>query len=58
MLTDNYADMHAQIVELLESSRRAAARTFNVLMTKAYWEIGRRIVNFEQEGAERAGYGE
>src|ERR1700733_12876232 len=23
-----------------------------------YWEIGRRIVEFEQEGQERAGYGE
>jgi hypothetical protein len=58
MLTDNYADMHAQIVELLESSRRAAARTVNTLMTTAYWEIGRRIVESEQRGGQRADYGD
>jgi predicted nuclease of restriction endonuclease-like (RecB) superfamily len=57
MLIDNYADMHAQIVELLESSRSNAARHVNFLMTNAYWEIGRRIVEFEQKGAERAAYG-
>ena len=27
-------------------------------MTPAYWMIGRHIVEFEQEGQERAGYGE
>ena len=27
-------------------------------MTASYWEIGRRIVEFEQGGDERAGYGE
>jgi predicted nuclease of restriction endonuclease-like (RecB) superfamily len=58
MLSANYADIHAQIVELLESSRRAAARNVNLLMTTAYWEIGRCIVEYEQRGAERAAYGE
>lgn len=53
----NYGDIHTQIVELLESSRRAAARSVNALMTATYWEIGRRIVEFEQGGAERAAYG-
>ncbi len=27
-------------------------------MTASYWEIGRRIVESEQGGAQRAGYGE
>jgi len=58
MLIANYADIHTQIVELLESSRRAAARSVNALMTAAYWEIGRRIVECEQEGANRAAYGD
>lgn len=58
MPTDKYADVHAEIVELLESSRRAAARTVNILMTTAYWKVGRRIVEFEQEGMERASYGD
>src|ERR1035441_9922019 len=30
----------------------------NALMTAAYWEIGRRTVEFEQRGKERAAYGE
>jgi hypothetical protein len=58
MLIANYDDIHAQIVELLENSRRNAARSINSLMTTAYWEIGRRIVESEQAGAQRAAYGE
>lgn len=58
MLIANYADIHTQIVELLEFSRRAAARSVNAVMTAAYWEIGRRIVDSEQAGGERAAYGE
>ena len=46
------------IAELLEAARRNAARAVNALMTATYWEIGRRIVEFEQQGQERAGYGE
>jgi len=46
------------IAELLEAARHTAARTVNALMTATYWEIGRRIVEFEQGGEERAAYGE
>jgi hypothetical protein len=53
-----YGGLIGGIAELLETGRRAAARTVNVVMTATYWEIGRRIVEFEQGGAERAGYGE
>ncbi len=53
-----YGDVHTGIVELLESARRAAARSVNALMTASYWEIGRRIVEFEQGGRGRAKYGE
>lgn len=54
----HYAAVHTDIVALLESARRAAARSVNALMTASYWEIGRRIVEFEQGGQERAAYGE
>ena len=50
----DYAIVHTDIVSLLESTRRAAARNVNSLMTASYWEIGRRIVEFEQGGQERA----
>lgn len=54
----DYAAVHGDIVALLESTRLAAARSVNALMTAAYWEIGRRIVEFEQAGKERAEYGQ
>jgi predicted nuclease of restriction endonuclease-like (RecB) superfamily len=53
----DYAAVHADIVALLEAARRAAARSVNAMMTACYWEIGRRIVTFEQGGQTRAQYG-
>lgn len=54
----DYATVHTDIVALLESARRAAARSVNAVMTATYWAIGQRIVTFEQGGLERATYGE
>jgi predicted nuclease of restriction endonuclease-like (RecB) superfamily len=48
----------SEIIDLLESARRASVRTVNTLMTTTYWEIGRRIVEFEQSGKKRAAYAE
>ena len=53
-----YGGLIGGIAELLEAARRTAARTVNALMTATYWEIGRRIVEFEQGGEKRAEYGE
>ena len=53
-----YCDIQTDIVILLENDRRTAARSVNALMTASYWEIGRRIVEFEQGGEDRAGYGD
>lgn len=50
--------MLSGIVELLAAARRASARTVNAIMTASYWEMGRRIVEFEQAGSHRAEYGE
>lgn len=55
------ADYHkvlSGVVDLLDSARRASARAVNRFMTATYWEIGRRIVEHEQAGQKRAGYGE
>ena len=46
------------IASLLEDARRQAARSVNAVLTATYWEIGRRIVEFEQKGMRRAEYGE
>jgi predicted nuclease of restriction endonuclease-like (RecB) superfamily len=53
-----YGRVLSGMVELLESARRAAARTVNAVMTATYWEMGRRIVEVEQRGKGRADYGE
>jgi hypothetical protein len=53
-----YGQLVADISGLLEQARRAAARSVNAVLTSAYWQIGRRIVEHEQHGKARAGYGE
>ncbi|MCA8142940.1 PDDEXK nuclease domain-containing protein [Burkholderia multivorans] len=53
-----YAGLQREIAEVVSSARVATARTVNALMTATYWEIGRRIVEFEQGGEGRAAYGE
>jgi predicted nuclease of restriction endonuclease-like (RecB) superfamily len=53
-----YTGLVGDIAGLLDIARRASARTVNALMTATYWEVGRRIVEFEQGGSERAEYGE
>ena len=54
----SYEPLLKDIVQLLEDARRYAARTVNATLTATYWEIGRRIVEFEQGGESRAEYGE
>ena len=57
-LPTGYQAIHVGIVDLLQAARTQAARSVNALMTASYWEIGRRIVEAEQKGKRRAGYGE
>ena len=53
-----YDAILSELVILLEGARRISARAVNAVMTATYWEVGRRIVEFEQGGKKRAGYGE
>lgn len=46
------------IAKMLNLARHVSARAVNALMSATYWDIGRRIVEFEQKGHERAAYGE
>jgi hypothetical protein len=55
---ENYGAIRTEIVALLNAARTASVRSVSALMTATYWEIGRRIVEFEQQGQERAEYGE
>jgi DUF1016 N-terminal domain len=54
----NYGVLVSGITDLLAQARRTSARTVNGILTATYWEVGRRLVEFEQGGNARAGYGE
>lgn len=54
----SYSAVLDEITELLQSARHATARAVNTVMTTVYWEIGRRVVEYEQKGKARAAYGE
>ena len=43
---------------ILQEARQLTARAINSTMVTAYWLIGKRIVVEEQQGQERAAYGE
>jgi len=48
----------SEIKEILSKARQKAYSAINFAMVEAYWLIGRRIVEEEQQGKERAAYGE
>ena len=55
---EGYDSIVSELSDLIESARRVSARSVNAVVTATYWEIGRRIVESEQRGKKRAGYGE
>ena len=52
-----YESIFEDVSKIIAVARQSAVRSINALMTASYWLIGRRIVEFEQEGGERAEYG-
>ena len=50
--------LYDRIRSILETARAGVARTVNTTQVAANWLIGREIVEEEQKGKERAGYGE
>lgn len=51
-------DFSSDVKGILTEARRVSARMTNTAMVIAYWLIGRRIVVEEQNGQDRAKYGE
>ena len=47
-----------RVITLIENARRKVASVANVALVYTYYEIGRMIVEDEQGGSVRAGYGE
>lgn len=58
MINQSYNGLLTGVSQLLEQARYAAARLVNEILTVTYGEIGRRIVEYEQKGSDRAAYGE
>ena len=52
-----YENIYSEIKEALLTSRSQAYTAVNFTMVQAYWQIGRIIVEHEQEGNLRSGYG-
>ena len=52
-----YQTVFGDVSKIIDAARDSAVRSVNAAMTAAYWLTGRRIVEFEQSGEERAEYG-
>ncbi len=46
-----------QLRDLIISARQKVVFTVDTLQVQTYWEVGRHIIEFEQNGAHRANYG-
>jgi len=60
MKTDGkqYDVLIKQISTLVANSKKRVATTINNTLVETYWNIGKYIVEFEQEGSARAKYGD
>ena len=51
------SEFYQSIADIIAQARRQSYRAVNSAMVEAYWQIGRMIVEEEQQGKERAEYG-
>jgi len=49
--------LYKEVKQVIEEARNTVYQTTNFRMLEAYWNVGKLIVEKEQEGKERAGYG-
>jgi predicted nuclease of restriction endonuclease-like (RecB) superfamily len=55
---NRYTTLFKRLADIINSARVTAVRQINKAQVIVYYEIGREIVEFEQKGKARAGYGE
>ncbi|MFA5141238.1 MAG: PDDEXK nuclease domain-containing protein [Elusimicrobiota bacterium] len=58
MSPDRFSQLFGRVREIIESARATAARSVDTAQVVAYWLIGKEIVEEEQHGKRRAGYGQ
>lgn len=57
-ISEPEANFYTEVCELLKQARSETYKVVNTIMVQTYWKIGRRIVEQEQKGQSRAGYGD
>lgn len=57
LATDHYSNLVQIIGNLLEEGRKKAFHSVNSVIVNTYWQIGKQIIEFEQQGKEKAEYG-
>ncbi len=55
--TINYQPLKTQITEIFQTAKKQAYSSVNQILVQTYWQIGKLIVEFEQEGNIKAEYG-
>lgn len=50
-------ELYHSIAKIIIYSKSSLYRTTNIILLNMYWEIGKLIVQDEQNGEKRAGYG-
>lgn len=57
-MTELHIDaLYSEVRKIIESSRANAVRSVDFCRVQMYWQLGKRIVDEEQKGKERADYG-
>ena len=56
--SNKYSTLVTDLASLIDQGRRTAVRYVNTALVATYWLVGRRVVEYEQKGKERAEYGE
>lgn len=56
-ITPTYIHLLDDVKQIIDSARRQAYAAINQTMVNAYWQLGKRIVEEEQNGKNRADYG-
>ena len=56
-LSINYQNLAQEINSILKQGQKQAISSVNILLLQTYWQIGQKIVEFEQKGNIKAEYG-
>ena len=56
-IKQNYTALLDNIGELLVKGHKTAVQAVNNILVETYWKIGKNIVEYEQQGTEKAEYG-